>query len=72
MQVWLQEFAWTEKSKPTYVAVRNQEVHQPGQEQDQQAHDVQDELEAEPMFCFETAINMLYWSALVYDCDEVS
>ena len=30
------------------------------------------ELKQEPMFCLETAINMLYWSALVYDYEEVS
>ncbi len=28
-------------------------------------------LRREPMFCFETAMNMLYWSALVYDYEEV-
>ena len=25
-----------------------------------------------PMFCYETAINMLYWSALIYDYKQVS
>jgi hypothetical protein len=34
-------------------------------------HDRSD-LSKEPMFCFETAMNMLYWSALVYDYEEVS
>ena len=28
-------------------------------------------LSAEPMFCFETAVKMLYWSAFVYELDEV-
>lgn len=28
-------------------------------------------LSSEPMFCLETAVNMLYFSALVYDIDEV-
>ena len=28
-------------------------------------------IEAEPMFCFETAVKLLYWSGFVYEDDEV-
>ena len=30
-----------------------------------------DALQKQPMFCMETAINMFYWSVLVYDHEEV-
>ncbi len=29
-------------------------------------------IEAEPMFCFETAVKLLYWSGFVYEDDEVT
>lgn len=57
MQVWLQEFSWTEKKLPDLVAARN-ESQDP-------------ELLQQPMFCFETALKAFYWSGLVYDCPEV-
>ena len=28
-------------------------------------------IEGEPMFCFETAVKLLYWSGFVYEDDEV-
>lgn len=29
-------------------------------------------IQAEPMFCFETAVKLLYWSGFVYENDEVT
>ena len=29
-------------------------------------------IEGEPMFCFETAVKLLYWSGFVYEDDEVT
>ena len=68
--MWLQEFAWGEADKPNQVAARNRQEHVRGEAEDSEK--LQAELTAQPMFCFETAMNMLYWSALVHDCDEVS
>ncbi len=59
LQVWLQEFAWTEDEKAAKVERRDKDGPQGRQ------------LAKEPMFCFEFAMNMLYWSALVYDYGEV-
>ena len=59
LQAWLQELAWTEKEKPERLDIRNATL--PDNEELRQA----------PMFCFETAIKMAYWSALVYDDKEV-
>ncbi|EIE21255.1 alpha/beta-hydrolase [Coccomyxa subellipsoidea C-169] len=52
LQVWLQEFAWTEDERAAKVERRNKDEPQGRQ------------LAKEPMFCFEFAMNMLYWSAL--------
>jgi hypothetical protein len=57
-QVWLEEFAWTEDDLPKRLQIRNCSLPH------------KTELEKEPMFCFQTMINCLYWSALVYDYDE--
>ena len=60
VQSWLQRFAWTEQNLVKRVVRRNAIP--------------KDEtlLRDEPMFCFETAVKMLYWSAFVYELDEVS
>lgn len=58
-QVWLQEFAWTEEEKAAKIERRNRDGA------------IGRQLAKEPMFCFEFAMNMLYWSALVYDYGEV-
>lgn len=60
IQVWLQEFAWTEDEKAAKIERRTRDGPKGRQ------------LAKEPMFCFEFAMNMLYWSALVYDYGEVS
>lgn len=57
--MWLQEFAWTEEEKQAKVERRNRDGPR-GQQ-----------LAKEPMFCFDTALHMLYWSALVYEYGEV-
>ncbi|KAL0044911.1 hypothetical protein WJX82_001842 [Trebouxia sp. C0006] len=58
MQVWLQQFAWTEQSHEAKIRKRNAMP--------------EDEclIEAEPMFCFETAVKLLYWSGFVYEDNE--
>jgi hypothetical protein len=58
LQEWLQIFAWTEADISQCLANR---AMLPG------VHDIQQE----PMFCFETAIKLLYWSGLAYEHDEV-
>lgn len=63
-QLWLQEFAWTEAEKAERLEVRSSGAQASSQR-------AKSELKKEPMFCFETAMNMLYWSALVYDYEEV-
>ena len=55
MQVWLQEFAWTEADKPIKLAARSSMVPKNA------------ELARWPMFCFETMMKLLYWSCFVYD-----
>ena len=62
MQDWRHHFAWTERTKNGKLADRQRLV--PEQQQDS--------MRARPMFCFETAIKLLYWCALVYELDEVS
>ncbi len=58
--MWLQEFAWTELEREAKIERRNRDGPQGRQ------------LAKEPMFCFEQAINLLYWSSLIYDTGEVS
>jgi hypothetical protein len=57
--VWLQEFAWTQKSLPSCLERRNHHLASSAK------------LAAQSMFCFGTALRLLYWSSLVYDYDEV-
>ena len=59
LQVWQQEFAWTEEDKPIKLAARALAVP------DNQA------LLKRPMFCFETMMHLAYWSCLVYDYRRV-
>ncbi|BDA51092.1 probable phospholipase A1-Igamma1, chloroplastic at C-terminar half [Coccomyxa sp. Obi] len=58
LQVWLQEFAWTEEEKKSKIERRNRDGPR-GQQ-----------LAKEPMFCFDSALHSLYWSALIYDYGE--
>jgi len=64
VKVWLQEFAWTESEK-------EDRLHMRCSSNDQCSSEDKSSLHSEPMFCLETAINMLYWSASVYDHEEV-
>lgn len=53
-QVWLQEFAWSEKGRRLKLQARERMAeHVP-------------QLLSEPIFCFETAVRMLYWCAVSY------
>ena len=55
LQVWLQEFAWTEADKPIKLEARSSMVPK------------DTDLCRQPMFCFETMMKLLYWSCFVYD-----
>ena len=59
LQVWLQEFGWTEEEKTAKLANRGGI-----------AGPVHEALKNEPMFCFGTAVKLFYWSHLVYDINE--
>lgn len=59
LQVWLQLFSWTEKDLPHWIAERASLLKNRAA------------IEKEPMFCFETAVKLLYWAGLAYEIDEV-
>lgn len=63
MQAWLQEFAWTEaeklqkwKARAGNLRLTSSALH---------------ELNKEPMFCFESAIKLYYYSHIIYHYDKV-
>ena len=56
-QEFLQQFAWMEAEKDDEIAKRNRAAVE--------------SIMHEPLFCFETAIKLLYWSNLVYYTDMV-
>ena len=58
LQAWLQRFAWTE-----------QKLKQRKQARDSLPAD-KTLLEREPMFCFETAVKLLYWCGFVKEHGE--
>lgn len=58
-QVWLQRFAWTEQKLASRIEKRNALPKDPMLLRD------------EPMFCFETALKLLYWAGFVYEHEEV-
>ncbi|KAK9866093.1 hypothetical protein WJX84_001319 [Apatococcus fuscideae] len=58
LQVWLQEFAWTEKDVERKRKARAAKLPD------------NPKLATEPMFCFELAIKLFYWSCLVYQYEE--
>ncbi|KAA6418889.1 MAG: hypothetical protein FRX49_11115, partial [Trebouxia sp. A1-2] len=60
VQEWLQFFAWTKDTKAVKLAERAS--HMPQQQQRL--------LKGHPIFCFETAIKLLYWCGFVYEHDE--
>jgi hypothetical protein len=58
-QVWLQMFSWTEQDLQSQLNKRAALVNNPAA------------LTNEPMFCYETAVKLLYWAGLAYEVDEV-
>jgi len=62
LQVWLQEFAWKEDDVAGKMKERASSLP------DESFEEV--ELSKEPIFCFETAVKMLYWANLVYYIDD--
>ncbi|KAL4541920.1 hypothetical protein Ndes2526B_g06415 [Nannochloris sp. 'desiccata'] len=58
MNAWLQEFAWTHAEHPLAINKRNAKLAK------------NKILASQPMFCFETAIKLLYYSNLVYTIDD--
>lgn len=61
LQVWLQEFAWTEGDLASKREERSSSLP-PGADVEA--------LDREPMWCFETAVKLMYWSFLCYDYEE--
>ena len=59
LQIWEQEFAWTEGDKPIKMAARALTVPEGSS------------LNQQPIFCFKTMMKMWYWSCLVYDYQRV-
>jgi len=59
LQIWEQEFAWTEADKPIKLAARALTVP------------MGSSLNKQPIFCFATMMKMWYWSCLVYDYKRV-
>ncbi len=63
LQVWLQEFAWTEAEKLRRLKERSSNLRL--------TSSVREEVDREPMFCFETAIKLYYFSHIIYFYDKV-
>jgi Lipase (class 3) len=63
LQVWLQEFAWTEDDIPRKRSDRISSLPDDSFEGFC--------MDCEPLFCFETAVKLMYWSFLAYDTGEL-
>ena len=63
LQVWLQEFAWTEEDVPRKRAERVSLLPKESLEGFR--------LNSEPLFCFETGVKCMYWSFLAYASGEL-
>ncbi|KAK9907744.1 hypothetical protein WJX75_009081 [Coccomyxa subellipsoidea] len=63
LQVWLQEFAWTEAEKLRRLKDRSSNLRL--------TSIVREEVDREPMFCFETAIKLYYFSHIIYFYDKL-
>lgn len=61
--MWLQEFAWTEAEKLRRLKERSSNLRL--------TSIVREEVDREPMFCFETAIKLYYFSHIIYFYDKV-
>jgi hypothetical protein len=64
VQVWLQEFAWTEAEKLRRLKERSSNLRV--------TSIVREAVDKEPMFCFETAIKLYYFSHIIYFYDKVN
>lgn len=64
LQVWLQEFAWSERDIERKRCERSSSLPQDSFEGFC--------MDCEPLFCFETAIKLMYWSFLAYDAEEIT
>ncbi|PSC73217.1 DEAD-box ATP-dependent RNA helicase 50 isoform A [Micractinium conductrix] len=62
LQVWLQEFAWTEADGPRKHSERSSSL--PPESYEGFC------LDCEPIYCMETAIKMMHWCFLAYDIAE--
>lgn len=62
-QAWLQQFSWTEAGKPAKLEQRRRLARE-----DSAAREA---LDHEPMFCFETAIKLYYFSHIIYYYEKV-
>lgn len=58
LQAWLQEFAWSQSTFQAVLETRNAKLI------------TSRKLSMEPMFCFETAIKLLYFANIVYSLDS--
>ena len=58
MQVWLQEYAWTEAEKLGRLQDRSSSLRLTSA--------AKEEVDREPMFCVETAIKLYYFSHIIY------
>ena len=58
--MWLQDFAWTERDISKKLRTRAAKLPE------------NPALASEPIFCFELAIRLFYWSCLVYTYEEAS
>lgn len=63
LQVWFEEFAWTESDIPRKIAERSSCLPEESFEGFC--------MDCEPLFCFETAVKLMYWSYLAYDTGEL-
>lgn len=62
-QAWLQEFCWTEEEKPSRKELRSSSLRPTSK--------VRSAVDREPMFCFETAIKLYYFSHISYFFHQV-
>ena len=63
LQVWLQEFAWTERDVERKKEERVSSLPEESFENFC--------MDCEPLFCFETAVKLMYWAFLAYDTGEL-
>ena len=60
----LQQFAWTEADVPRRLAARARAVDT--------TCSIRSDIVSKPMFCFETAIKLFFWSVLIYHYTETT